>query len=241
MAEKPNVLITGGSRGIGAAAVRLFAQQGHSVAFTYRTNQQKAENLQAETGARAYACDLADPKQIEQCAQIVTQDLGKIEILVNNAGISVTGLLTDLTVEEWDYLFAVNVRGTYLFTQAVLPEMIARKSGNIVNISSVWGLTGASCEAAYSATKAAVIGLTKALAKELGPSGICVNCVAPGVIDTDMNADLTEQDLQMLADQTPLGRIGQAEEVAQSIYFLAMADSRFTTGQVLSPNGGFLI
>ena len=152
-----------------------------------------------------------------------------------------TGLLTDLTVAQWDYLFHVNVRSTFLCSQAVLPDMIARKSGAIVNVSSVWGITGASCEVAYSASKAAVIGLTKALAKELGPSGIRVNCVAPGVIDTDMNAQLTEQDRAVLCDQTPLERIGTPEEVAQCILFLASDRAGFITGQVLSPDGGFCL
>ena len=165
----------------------------------------------------------------------------RIDALVNCAGIAHIGLFTDMTEEEWDHLFAVNVRSAFSVTKAVLPGMISQQKGAIVNVSSMWGEVGASCEVAYSATKAALIGLTKALAKEVGPSGVRVNCVTPGVIDTDMNAQLTEEDRVSLADETPLGRIGSAEEVAKTIFYLCGEGASFITGQILGISGGLVI
>ncbi len=239
-------LITGGSRGIGAACVRAFAEDGYAVAFLYNRSQDKAEalvqTLRAEgRDVAAYRCDLADSDQIAAVLADVLRTYRHVDALVNCAGIAHVGLFTDMTEDEWDRLFAINVRSAFSVTKAVLPGMISRQAGAIVNVSSMWGEVGASCEVAYSATKAALIGMTKALAKEVGPSGVRVNCVAPGVIDTDMNAQLTDDDRAALADETPLGRIGAAEEVAKTILYLCGDGASFITGQVLGVSGGLVI
>ena len=229
-----HVLITGGSRGIGAAAVRVFARAGYEVSFIYEKSAEAAAALAAETGARAIRCDAADTEAVAAAVA----SLPPVDVLVNNAGISHVGLISQISPEEWDRLFAVNVKSIYNTVRAVLPAMLQRQAGAVVNVSSMWGQAGASCEAAYSATKGAVIALTQALARELGPSGIRVNAVSPGVIDTDMNAHLSEEDKQALAEDTPLGRIGTPEEAAKAILFLAKAS--FITGQNLPVNGGYL-
>ena len=229
-----HVLITGGSRGIGAAAVRAFARAGYAVSFFYETSEAAAAALAAETGATALRCDVADTEAVAAAVA----SLPAVDVLVNNAGISHVGLISRISPEEWDRLFAVNVKGVYNTVRAVLPAMLAKQAGAVVNVSSMWGQAGASCEAAYSATKGAVIALTQALARELGPSGIRVNAVSPGLIATDMNAHLSEEDLAALAADTPLGRIGTPEEVAAAILYLAEAD--FVTGQNLPVNGGYL-
>ena len=229
-----HVLITGGSRGIGAAAVRVFARAGYEVSFIYEKSAEAAAALAAETGARAIRCDAADTEAVAAAVA----SLPPVDVLVNNAGISHVGLISQISPEEWDRLFAVNVKSIYNTVRAVLPAMLQRQAGAVVNVSSMWGQAGASCEAAYSATKGAVIALTQALARELGPSGIRVNAVSPGVIDTDMNAHLSEEDKQALAEDTPLGRIGTPEEAAKAILFLAEAG--FITGQNLPVNGGYL-
>lgn len=229
-----HVLITGGSRGIGAAAVRAFVRAGYAVSFFYEKNVEAAAALAAETGAAAIRCDVADTDAV---AQAVTS-LPPVDVLVNNAGISHVGLISEITPAEWDRLFAVNVKSIYNTVRAVLPAMLQRQAGAVVNVSSMWGQAGASCEAAYSATKGAVIALTQALARELGPSGIRVNAVSPGVIDTEMNAHLSPADRDALAAETPLERIGTPEEVAEAIVYLARAT--FVTGQNLPVNGGFL-
>ena len=239
-------LITGGSRGIGAACVRAFAEGGYAVAFLYHRSAEKAnalvQALRAEgRDVAAYCCDVADPQQVKTVLAEILRTYRHIDALVNCAGIAHIGLITDMTEDEWDQLFAVNVRSVFSATKAVLPGMISRQTGAIVNVSSMWGEVGASCEAAYSATKAAVIGLTKALAKEVGPSGVRVNCVTPGVIDTDMNAQLSDEDRVALADETPLGRIGAAEEVAKTILFLCGEGASFITGQVVGVSGGLVI
>ena len=239
-------LITGGSRGIGAACVRAFAENGYAVVFLYNRSADKAEalvqSLRSEgRDAAAYQCDVADPQQVKTTIANILRTYHRIDALVNCAGIAHIGLFTDMTEEEWDHLFAVNVRSAFSVTKAVLPGMISEQKGSIVNVSSMWGEVGASCEVAYSATKAALIGLTKALAKEVGPSGIRVNCVTPGVIDTDMNAQLTDDDRIALADETPLGRIGAAEEVAKAILYLCGEGASFITGQVLGVSGGLVI
>ncbi len=230
-----HVLITGGSRGIGAAAVRAFAGAGYAVTFFYEKNDAAAGALTAETGAAAVRCDVADPAAVERAFA----SLPPVDVLVNNAGISHVGLISQITPEQWDRLFAVNVKGVYNTVRAVLPAMLAKQRGSIVNVASMWGQTGASCEAAYSATKGAVIALTKALAKELGPSGIRVNAVSPGLVDTEMNAHLTPEEVADLADQTPLGEVGTPGQIARAIVFLAQAE--FVTGQILAVNGGFVI
>lgn len=229
-----HVLITGGSRGIGAATVRAFARAGYAVSFFYLNSGEAAAALAAETGARAIRCDAADTEAVAKAVEA----LPPVDVLVNNAGISHVGLISQISPEQWDRLFAVNVKSIYNTVRAVLPAMLAKQAGAIVNLSSMWGQAGASCEAAYSATKGAVIALTQALARELGPSGIRVNAVSPGVIDTEMNARLSPADRQALADETPLGRIGRPEEVAEAILYLAGAE--FVTGQNLPVNGGFM-
>ena len=229
-----HVLITGGSRGIGAAAVRAFVRAGYAVSFFYEKNVEAAAALAAETGAAAIRCDVADTNAVAQAVA----SLPPVDVLVNNAGISHVGLISEITPAEWDRLFAVNVKSIYNTVRAVLPAMLQRQAGAVVNVSSMWGQAGASCEAAYSATKGAVIALTQALARELGPSGIRVNAVSPGVIDTEMNAHLSPADRDALAAETPLERIGTPEEVAEAIVYLARAT--FVTGQNLPVNGGFL-
>ena len=239
---KPTVLITGGSRGIGAQAVRTFYRNGYDVAFCYHTSEQAAGALAASLpGVVAIRADLADAKETQAMAQRVLSRFGQVDALVLNAGISLQKLLPDTTCAEWDRLFAINLRAMFLCCQTLLPAMIQKKSGAIVTVSSMWGQSGASCEVAYSAAKAGVIGFTKALAKEVGPSGIRVNCVAPGVIDTDMNASLSPEEIAWLKDETPLGCIGTAEQVARVIYALTSPDAAFITGQVLGINGGLVI
>lgn len=235
------VLITGGSRGIGAAAARRFAAGGDKVVINYCRSREQAEALAAETGGWAVGADVSDPEQVRNMVDNVLDKFCQLDILVCNAGIARQQLFTDISDGDWRTLFRTNVDGTFYCCRAVLPHFIHRKAGKIVTMSSMWGLTGGSCEVAYSATKAAVIGLTKALSKEVGPSGITVNCVAPGVIDTEMNANLTPEDLEALRQETPLESIGRPEDVAESVFFLTSEGARFITGQILSPNGGILI
>lgn len=230
-----HVLVTGGSRGIGRATVAAFARAGYSVSFFYHNNAEAAQTVAAATGAAALACDVSDGEAVARAVA----SLPPVDILINNAGIAHYGLISQITQAQWDRLFAVNVRGIYHCVNAVLPAMLQKQEGCILNLASMWGQVGASCEAAYSATKGAVIALTKALAQELGPSGIRVNCVSPGVILTDMTCCVGEDTLEQLADQTPLGRNGTAEDVAQVLLHLAQAD--FVTGQNLGVNGGFVL
>ena len=236
-----HILVTGGSRGIGAAVVRKFASAGERVSFTYHTREDAANALAHETGALAIRADNASPEEISRAVKVATDAYGGVDILVNNAGISASRLFTDITTEEWREMFAVHVEGAFHYTRAVLPHMIHEKNGNIINISSMWGITGGSCEVHYSAAKAALIGMTRALAKELGPPRIRVNCVAPGVVDTEMNGALSAEDMDALREETPLGRIGTPEEIAETVWFLTTQGADFITGQVISPNGGILI
>lgn len=240
------VLITGASRGIGAATARLFAQKGWAVAVNYRNSREAAEELVSEirkNGGTALAipADVGDPEQVEALFRTAERELGQIEALVNNAGIAQQKLFTDLTDQDWDELFRVDVKGVFLCCRRALPAMIRRHRGVIVNISSMWGQVGASCEVHYSAAKAAVIGLTRALAKEVGPSGIRVNCIAPGVIQTEMNGNLTSETLEALKEETPLELLGDPADVAKAAWFLTSEDSAFITGQVLGVNGGMVI
>lgn len=232
-------LVTGASRGIGAAAAARLANDGYTVLVHYNQNRAAAEKIAASCGGYPVQCDLGDFAQIDRMAAEILAEYGCPDLLVNNAGISVTGLYQDISDADALRLFAVNVGGTMHLTKKLLPAMIKRHSGCIVNVASVWGEVGAACEVHYSAAKAAVIGFTKALAKEVGLSGIRVNCVSPGVIDTDMNRMHSAATMASLADETPLGRIGTPEEVAAAIAFLASEEARFITGQVLPVNGGF--
>ena len=236
-----NVLINGGSRGIGRAMVELFSERGYSVAFTYRSSDTEASELSGATGALAIKADSSSENDVLRAVATVEEELGSVDILVNNAAISSFLLFTDISYEDWRKIFSVNLDGAFLYSKRVLPGMINRKHGRIINVSSMWGITGSSCEVHYSATKAALIGMTKALAKEVGPSGITVNCIAPGVIDTEMNAKLSEEDISVLKDETPLMRIGSPREIAEAALFLAGEGAAFITGEVLNVNGGFLI
>ena len=230
-----NVVITGGSRGIGAAAVELFAAKGHHVYFLYEKNHAAAAAVAEKTGATAICCDVADKRAVYNAFE----QIGDVDILICNAGIMHFGLMSSMEEADWDRIFAVNVKGIYNCVSAAMPSFLKKQAGSVITVSSMWGQVGASCEAAYSATKGAVIALTKALAKELGPSGIRVNCVAPGVILTDMCANVEPEILAEMATETPAGRNGTAEDVAKAMEYLASAD--FITGQVLPVNGGYVI
>ena len=229
-----NVVITGGSRGIGAAAVELFAARGDRVWFLYEKNHEAAADVAERTGATAICCDVADGKAVKAALSGID-----VDILICNAGIVHSGLLSMMEESDWDRIFDVNVKGIYTCVNAVMPAFLRKHAGCVITVSSMWGQVGASCEAAYSATKGAVIALTKALAKELGPSGIRVNCVAPGVILTDMCAGIDPEILADMAEEAPLGRNGKAEDVAKAFAYLAGAE--FVTGQVLAINGGYVI
>lgn len=229
------VVVTGGSRGIGAAVVARYAARGDRVYFLYEKNHEAARAVSEKTGATGICCDVAESGAVAEAFSIIPE----VDILVCNAGVCWYGLLTDMKDAEWDRIFAVNVKGIYNCVKAAMPAFLRKHSGSIVTVSSMWGQVGASCEAAYSATKGAVIALTKALAKELGPSGIRVNCVAPGVILTDMCASVSPDTLEELAQETPLERNGTPEDVAKAVE--ALADAEFVTGQVLGVSGGFVM
>lgn len=239
-------LITGASGGIGAATARAFAQAGYGVAIHAHRSVDKLHALAQELSALSVpvlevCADLSDPVQAKTMVDNVLEKFCQLDILVCCSGLSHVGLVTDIDPQQWKTLFGVNVDGMHYCCQAVLPHMVHRKEGCILTVSSMWGQIGASCEVAYSATKGAVIAYTKALAQEVGPSNIRVNCIAPGVIATEMNAHLSPEDLEALADETPLGRIGTPEECAACALFLASEGASFVTGQVLAPNGGLVI
>ncbi len=240
------VLITGASKGIGAATAILFAEKGYNVVMNYNNSVQSALILQkslVESGYKviAYQANVTNRIDVELMVKETIERFGSIDVLINNAGVASQGLFTDISDIEWNEVLDVNLNGVFNVTQAVLPYMIRQKSGSIINISSMWGQVGASCEVAYSAAKAGVIGLTKALAKEVGPSGVRVNCIAPGLIETGMNQELTLEDVAAIVDETPLGRIGSTNDVSSSALFLASDESSFITGQVLGVNGGYII
>ncbi len=231
------VLITGGSRGIGAQCVRDFSKSGYEVYFTYNNSEKKAKELSEQTGAYPVKCDISSAHEVKDALL----EINNIDILINNAGISQIKMFQDITEDDWDRMFDINIKGMFLVTKSVIGSMIKNKYGRIINISSMWGEAGASCEVHYSASKSAVIGFTKALAKELAPSGITVNCVSPGVIMTDMNSHLTDDDVKELCDETPVMRMGEPWEVSRAVMYLADEKSGFITGTVLSVNGGIVI
>ena len=234
-------LVTGGSRGIGAAVCRRLAEDGFRVVVHFNRSREKAEALARELTEKTGLPHLALPAELAERAQVeeLFRLAGPVDVLVNNAGIAQQKLFTDITEDDWRRMFAVDVYGVFRCCQCALPHMIHEKSGCIINIASIWGEIGASCEVHYSAAKAAVIGLTKALAKELGPSHIRVNCVSPGVIDTEMNAMFDKETMRDLCESTPLGRIGSPEDIAAAVSFLASDAASFITGQTLSVNGLF--
>lgn len=243
---KKTALITGSSRGIGRAIAELFAENNYNVIINYLHSEKDANALISSLGrqghtAMAVRADVARIDQVKEMVDLSIAGFGAIDVLVNNAGIAQQKLFTDITEDEWDRMMDVHVKGAFNCCRRVLPNMISRKQGKIINISSIWGMTGASCEVHYSTAKAAVIGFTKALAKELGPSNIQVNCVAPGIIETTMNASLDDNERKMLREETPLMRFGTPLEVASAVLYLASENANFLTGQVLSPNGGLVI
>lgn len=232
------VLITGGSRGIGRELVKEFSSKGYKVYFLYKNSEEKAKLLSDETGAIAEKCDISSYSDVSNAKNRINDS---IDIIINNAGISQIKMFQDITEEDWDNMFNVNIKGMFNVTKCFVNDMIKNKYGRIINISSMWGETGGSCEVHYSASKAAVIGFTKALAKELAPSGITVNCVSPGVIKTDMNSHLSKEETKELENETPVGRIGTAKEIASAVMYFADDNAAFTTGTVLSVNGGIVI
>lgn len=238
---KKLAFVTGGSRGIGSEICRVLAREGWTVAINYKNSEAAAAALAAELGGMAVGGDVASPADVSAMFERVRDELGEVSLLVNNAGIGEYGLFTDLSFERWNELLGANLTGAFNCCKEAIPAMVRAKSGCIINIASMWGEVGASCEAAYSVTKAGLIGMTKALAKELGPSGIRVNAVSPGCIETDMMARFSPAEREALAEETPLGIIGKPADAAEAVAFLASHKARFITGQILGVNGGFVI
>ena len=234
-------LITGGSRGIGRAIVELFCSRGYSVAFTYKNSTKEAEDLSNKTGALPIFADAESETDIIDAVKIALEKFGHIDCLVNNAGIAAFSLFTEMSLSEWQRIFAINLNSAFVYSREIARSMISSHSGKIINVGSMWGISGSSCEVAYSSSKAALHGMTKALAKELGPSGINVNAIAPGLINTEMNAMLDDDVVSSIVDETPLMRIGTPEDVAALACFLASDEASFITGEIISINGGFLI
>ena len=235
------VLVTGGSRGIGRAIVEAFAENGCTVSFVYEKNEAAAEDTEMSTDAMSIKCDISDPEMVADVVAEAASAMGGIDVVVNNAAISKIGLFTDMSDDEWAHVMGVNLSGAFYVAREAAKYMIGQQSGRIINVGSMWGKTGASCEVAYSATKAGLRGFTMSLAKELGPSGITVNCIEPGVIDTEMNASLGEGAINALVDETPLCRIGKPGDVANAALFLASSGASFITGQMLGVDGGYAI
>ena len=241
------VLITGASRGIGASIAIAFAQQGYAVVINYNKNKEKAENLAKvildsyKVPVLAVKCDVSDYAQVENMFKTINDSFGGVDVLVNNAGVSSQMLFTDISAEDWQAMMGTNLNSVFYCSKLALPYMISKKAGVIINISSMWGQVGASCEVHYSTAKAGVIGLTKALAKEVAPSNIRVNCVAPGVVMTDMMQSFDEETLKELTEETPLQKLGTPKNIADAVVFLASSKAEFITGQILGVNGGFII
>lgn len=243
---KNTVLITGSSRGIGRATAKKYASEGYNNIINYNESKEEALSLLEElissgTNAIAIKADVSNREQVEKMFEEAYEKFGRIDVLVNNAGIADMTLFTDITEKQWKRIFDVNVNGMFNCCQCVLPKMISEKQGRIINISSIWGLVGASCETHYSATKGAIISFTKALAKELGPSNILVNAIAPGAVDTDMIAGVSEEIREKIKYETPLEVIAKPEEIANVVYFLSTEGAKLITGQVINPSGGFVI
>lgn len=242
----PTAFISGASRGIGRAAALKLASLGYDLALNYHTNYEAAQNVQHEAqkyGVKVLllAGDIADKNNVREMFRKIGETFGGADVVVNNASFAEQLMFQDITYEKWRRMFAVTVDGAFFTVQNALPHMLHEKRGRIINISSMWGEVGASCEVHYSAAKGALIAMTKALAKELGPSGITVNCITPGVIDTEMNAHLSAEDLAELCEETPLGRLGSPDDIAETVAFLASAEAGFITGQIIGVNGGFVI
>ena len=235
------VLITGGSRGIGRAMVELFCEKGYIVAFTYKNSAEAADALSKETGALPIFADAESEEDIVNAVKVTLNKLGHIDCLINNAGVASFSLFTETSLADWQRVFSINLHSAFLYSREVAKSMITAHSGKIINVGSMWGISGSSCEVAYSSSKAALHGMTKALAKELGPSGINVNAIAPGLINTEMNESLSTDVIASIVDETPLMRIGTPRDVASLAIFLASEESSFITGEIISVNGGFLI
>ncbi|UUV16209.1 elongation factor P 5-aminopentanone reductase [Clostridioides difficile] len=244
--KKKTVLITGGARGIGKAMSKAFAKEGYNVLVNFNKSENGAKELytilnEKNFSVKLFKADISNREDVEDMVDYCIKEFGGLDVLVNNAGVSQDKLFTDITDEDWDNMMNINLKGSFYCSQVALKYMISEKKGNIINISSIWGISGASCEVHYSITKAGIIGMTRALAKEVGPSNIRVNSIAPGVINTDMLSGYNEEDIDALVEETPLMRLGTPEDIANCAIFLASDKSNFITGQVISPNGGFVI
>ncbi len=240
------VLITGGARGIGKAMSEAFAKEGYNVLINFNKSEDEANELYTKLSeknsyVKLFKADVSNRVEVENMIDYCVKVFGGLDVLVNNAGISQDKLFTDITDEDWDRMMNINLKGCFYCSQVALKYMISEKKGNIINISSIWGISGASCEVHYSITKAGIIGMTKALAKEVGPSNIRINSIAPGVINTDMLSEYNSEDINVLVEETPLMRLGTPDDIANCAIFLASDKSNFITGQVISPNGGFVI
>lgn len=239
-------LVTGGGRGIGAAVVRKLCRGGFNVALNYNSSEDTAKSLSSELSSLGYnvfavQCDVSSGESVRKMFESVRSEIGEVDLLINNAGIAQQKLFTDITDGDWNKMIGVDLSGVFYTCREALPYMIRQKSGRIINVSSMWGQVGASCEVHYSAAKAGVIGLTKALAKEVGPSGITVNCVCPGAVDTDMMSSFSKEDIGALTEEIPLGRLASADDIAGVIAFLASDSADYITGQIIPVNGGFVI
>ena len=238
------IIVTGGSRGIGAGIVKLLAEENNNIVLNYNKSEENAKKIQKECtdlgkNVEIFKADVTKREEVKKLVEFTIQKYKKIDVLINNAGISQSKLFTEVTDEEWRYVIDNNLTSVFYMSQEVVPHMIQQQSGCIINISSIWGMVGSSCESVYSVSKAGVDGLTKALAKELGPSHIRVNSIAPGLIDTQMNQDLSKEVLEEIKEETPLGKIGMPEDIAKCVKWLI--EDEFTTGQIISINGGWVI